>query len=273
MHRGGLGPTLPLNEIAEASRSAWTMTAFRSLHCRPRPATLTTLADVAAAIQTAVQALTKKKTSTKAEAFRGFTAEVETVNGQFRLVLQSGTTLETSSVRVQAGPTNDATSLLKLGPGNGGQSEDGLAVRRPAMRTLVRSATRQVDPPVAEVFPGSDGEEDADRVSFSGAFRRLDNVTDFSLLAVPGEGTVAMAQEGMAYCANRPLQDVFYLAETASHDDTAEEATDFRNKITTANSYGALYFPWVKSLDPDRPVPGADSAAPFWLHRRAVRAH
>src|SRR5213078_4069065 len=86
--------------------------------------------------------------------------------------------------------------------------------------------------------------------SFSNAFPRLDNITDFSLLAVPGEGTPAMMDLGTAYCANRPLQDVFYIGEMASHDDTPDEAATFRNQLTKANSYGALYFPWVLALDP-----------------------
>ena len=68
-----------------------------------------------------------------------------------------------------------------------------------------------------------------------------------------------MMDLGMAYCANRPLQDVFYIGEMASHDDTPAEAASFRNSLTTANSYGAVYFPWVMALDPtgqsQQPVP------------------
>jgi len=52
--------------------------------------------------------------------------------GASRLLLQSGTSSATSSVRVQAASVNDATSLLKLGAGNGGVSQDGLSLRRPA---------------------------------------------------------------------------------------------------------------------------------------------
>ena len=63
-----------------------------------------------------------------------------------------------------------------------------------------------------------------------------------------------MMDLGMAYCANRPLQDVFYIGEMASHDDTPAEAASFRNSLTIANSYGAVYFPWVKAPGPDRPV-------------------
>ena len=62
------------------------------------------------------------------------------------------------------------------------------------------------------------------------------------------------------YCANRPLQDIFYIGEMASHDDTADEAEAFRDAITRPNSYGAVYFPWLRRST--RPaVAGADPAA------------
>ena len=41
-------------------------------------------------------------------------------------------------MRVQPASTNDATGLLRLGPGNDGQSEDGIAVRRPAVADVVQ---------------------------------------------------------------------------------------------------------------------------------------
>ncbi|MGH3901558.1 MAG: phage tail sheath family protein [Pseudonocardiaceae bacterium] len=249
VHRGGFGPTLPLAGNLSVQINL-DKDGFQVVTLPTATGTVTALGDVATAIQTAVRALTKKKTSTDAAAFTGFTAAAETVSGQSRLVLQSGTTTATSSVQVQSAATNDATSQLKLGPGNGGRSEDGLAVRRPARADVVQIGDAAVSPPVTAATLGSDGTAAVTERTFSGAFPRLDNVTDFSLLAVPGEGTTAMAYEGMAYCANRPLQDVFYLAETADHDDSAEDAAIFRNKLTTVNSYGALYFPWVRALDP-----------------------
>jgi hypothetical protein len=33
-------------------------------------------------------------------------------------------------------------------------------------------------------------------------------------------------------------------------DDLASEAEAFRNALTTPNSYGAVYFPWIRALDP-----------------------
>jgi uncharacterized protein len=253
LHRGGLGPNLPLRENLSFQISL-DNEGFQVVTLPPTAGGTTTLTEVATAIQTAVQALTKKKNSTKAEAFERFTADVEAENGKSRLVLRSGTILATSSVRIKAA-ANDATAQLKLGLGNGGLSEDGVAVRRPVSAPAVQVGDAEVSAQVAGVVPGSDGKEQLTEQSFSGAFKRLDNVTDFSLLAVPGESTPTMAAEGMGYCANRPLQDVFYLAETAFDNDTIDEAKEFRAGITTANSYGALYFPWVKSLDPSGQSP------------------
>ena len=249
IHRGGFAPLLPL-----AAKNSFQISldgdGFQVVTLTGTATTSTTLTDIATGIQTAVTALTPKKTSTPAAAFTGFTCTVETVSGQSRLILQSGTTSATSSVRIQAASANDATALLKLGSANGGISEDGQAVRRPANADVVQIGDNAVAAPVTAATPGSDGTAALAETDFSNVFPRLDTVTDFSLLAAPGESTPVMADLGMAYCANRPLQDVFYIGETASTDDTVAEATTFRNKLTTANSYGAVYFPWVQALDP-----------------------
>jgi hypothetical protein len=153
-------------------------------------------------------------------------------------------------VRVQPADANDATAMLDLGSANGGRSEDGLAPRRPANADLVEIGDAQVAGVVAAVAAGSDGTAAVSEQTFANAFSRLDTITDFSLLAVPGEGTPTMVNLGMGYCANRPLQDVFYVGEMASHDDTVAEALTFRGLLTAPNSYGAVYFPWVSALDP-----------------------
>jgi hypothetical protein len=249
VHRGGLGLLLPLNTRRNLQVNL-DGDGFQEVVLPPAAGAATAPADVASAIETAVRGLTRKKTSTDVGAFTGFTCTPEAVGGQSRLILQSGTTVATSSVRVQPAAANDATPLLKLGPGSGGRSEDGAAVRRPARAEVVQIGDAAVAVPVTAATLGTDGIAAVSETTFRDAFPRLNAVTDFSLLAVPGEGTTTLAGEGMAYCANRPLQDVFYLAEAASHEDTAEDAADFRKKLTVANSYGALYFPWVKALDP-----------------------
>jgi hypothetical protein len=208
--------------------------------------------DVATAIQTAVTGLTKRRSSTSATAFTGFTCTVEGTGAQARLLLQSGTDAPTSSVAVQPAPSTDATTQLRLGTGNGGRSEGGAAVRRPARVDALQVGDAAKAGLVTDATPGDDGRATITPTTFSSAFPRLDTVTDASLLAVPGEGSTAMFDLGAAYCANRPLQDMFYIGETASHDDSAAEAAAFRARLTTANSYGALYFPWLKALDPAR---------------------
>ena len=260
VHRGGFNPTVPLQ--SDLSLSVNLDGDGPQIVTLPAAAGTAALAGVASAIQTAVQALTKLKTSTDPAAFTGFTCAVDSSSGQPRLVLTSGTSSATSAVLIAPAPANDATVLLRLGPGNGGISENGLAVRRPALADVVQVGDSAVAAPVTAVVPGTDGTSAVTETTFSGGFSLLDRITDFSLLAVPGEGTTAMMDLGMAYCANRPLQDVFYIGEMASHDDTPAEAASFRNSLTTANSYGAVYFPWVMALDPTGQSPSPVSLPP-----------
>ncbi|VVJ17643.1 Phage tail sheath protein FI [Amycolatopsis camponoti] len=249
VHRGGVNPVLPLNANL-SFRINVDGDGLQTVTLPTAAGTATALNDVRDAIQAAVRLLVKKKTSTDPAAFTAFACSVETVGAQSRLVLQSGTGTAASSVAVQPAAANDASIQLKLGDGGGGRSESGNAVQRPANATAIQVGDAAVAAPVTAAVAGSDGTTAISETSFSNAFPLLDRVTDFSLLAVPGESTPAMADLGMAYAANRPLQDVFYLGETGSHDDTVAEATAFRNQLTTANSYGAVYFPWVKALDP-----------------------
>lgn len=257
-HRGGVGPVLPLNGnnsfLINLDNDGFQLVTL------PAAATASAvLADVATAITTAVSALTPKKASTPATTFTQFTCSPDPVGAPTRLLMQSGSSSATSSVRVQAAPANDATVMLKLGAANGGVSQDGNSVQRPADADVVQIGDNAVAGPVTKVTLGADGTPPSNEVPFSNVFPRLDNVTDFSLLAVPGESTATMADLGMAYCANRPLQDVFYIGEVGQHDVTADEAIAFRNRLTTANSYGAVYFPWVQALDPtgasQQPIP------------------
>ena len=270
VHRGGLGPVVPLQ--TDLSFSINLDGDGPQIVTLPSSAANAALADVASAIQTAVQALTRLKTSTNAAAFTGFACVVDSSAGQPRLVLTSGTTSATSSVLIAPASANDATGLLRLGPGNGGISENGLAVRRPALAAVVQVGDAAKAAPVTDVTPGADGTSTVSETTFGNAFPRLDRLTDFSLLAVPGEGSTAMMGLGMAYCANRPLQDVFYIGEMTSHDDTPAEAASFRNSLTTVNSYGAVYFPWVMALDPTgqspSPVPLPPSGYMAGLYAR-----
>ena len=246
-HRGGDGPALPaspnLDFQINLDGDGYQVVSLAG--------GLANMGAVAGAIQTAVTALTRLKTSTDASAFTGFTcAVVDAGLATEHLLLTSGTTSTSSSVRVQNASSNNAAVSLNLGAGNGGYSEDGLADRRPANAASIQVGDAAVAAPVAAVTLGSDGVAALNELSYSAGFPLLDNKTDFSLLSVPGIGTPTMVDAGMAYCANRPLQDVFYVGEMDQDDDAASEAESFRNALTTPNSYGAVYFPWIKALDP-----------------------
>lgn len=262
IHRGGLlpapgSPDLPLP--LGVNRNFQINVDYDGFQLVTLPNTIATepdLTNVAAAIQAAVQALTKMKTSTLDAAFTAFTCTVETVAAEQRLILQSGTNTgigtssNISSVRIQNAASDNAARQLKLGAGNGGRSEDALAVRRPANADAIQVGDAAKAAPVTAVTPGSDGVAALNASSFSAAFSRLDNKTDFSLLAVPGEGGSVMVDEGMNYCQKRPLQEVFYIGDMQRDDDTPQDAESFRQTLTRPNSYGAVYFPWIRALDP-----------------------
>ncbi|MFB9206667.1 phage tail sheath family protein [Nonomuraea spiralis] len=246
-HRGGGKPNLPLKTDRNFEIDI-DNDGFQLVQLPDDVAELTDAAAVAEKLQQAVGFLyrTRRRNSTPVEAFTDFECKV---GEDGELVLISGTTSATSSVRVQPAKEASATTNLKLGPGNKGRSENGIAIRRPVTAAVVQVGDAAEDDTVLAATPGFDGTKPAEQ-SFITAFGQLDSVTDFSLLAVPGEASTTMVSAGMGYCANRPLQDVFFLGETDQATLDAEKAADFRNSLTGVNSYGALYFPWVKALDP-----------------------
>lgn len=265
IHRGGRNPSLGTEGLGD-NRNFLINVDYDGWHLVQLPATISSSTDltaIASAIATAVQALApqKKKTSTPDVAFTSFTCTVETVNSDQRLVLQSGTNTGAgtestiSSVRIQNASTNNAATLLRLGEGNGGLSEDALAVRRPANADVIQIGDAAIEAPVTNATLGTDGVAELNESSYSAGFTHLNNKTDFSLLAVPGIGSETMIDEGMAYCQKRPLQDVFYIGEMDQYDDTPAEAENFRKALTKPNSYGAVYFPWIKALDPSGKSP------------------
>ena len=223
----------------------------------PTPAPdLNSAANIAAAIQARVRALTKLRTSTEQNAFTNFLCEVS--NGV--LLLTSGVANTAASVKVApaANSSQDATVLLRLGLLNGGVETIGAAVLRP-----------QLNPPrtppdnyyfigdnsaptaeVASVVAGSEGSAISTDQPYIDAFARLDDKDDVSLIAVPGIGSAALVGAGMNYCANRSLSDCFFIGDMSQTDDTVDEAKNFRNAIPLKNSYGAIYTPWVRMLDP-----------------------
>ncbi|MGH2541502.1 MAG: phage tail sheath family protein [Ardenticatenaceae bacterium] len=215
-------------------------------------ADLSTDANIAGAIQFVVRALTRLRDSTDQNAFNNFTCVVD---AGF-LLLTSGVAGLASSVNVSAASTasQDASGLLSLGALNGGIETLGGAITRPINTPVgIQYLVGDNAAPTAEVVsvtPGSDGDPITNDQPYIDAFNALDDKEDASLLAVPGIGSPAVVSAGMNYCDNRPLSDCFFIGDMAQEDDTIDEAIAFRDAIAVKNSYGAIYLPWVKTLDP-----------------------
>jgi phage tail sheath protein FI len=250
LYRGGPGPRLPLGP----KRSLMIDVDHDGLQQVVLPEDIQATEDlgaVAAAIQTAIRGLTKKKASTPAEALANFTCTAEGDGAAAHLLLQSGTTAsEASSVAIRSAPVDDATRLLKLSTGDGGIAQDAFAPRRPAPAPAIQLGDNEITGPVVAARLGSDGEGEPSVQTFQAGFARLNNKTDFSLLAVPGENSTDLMDSAMGYCERRPLQDVFYLGEMTNTDVSPAQAEAYRKQLKAPSSYGALYFPWIKALDP-----------------------
>ena len=223
----------------------------------PAPAPdLNSAANIATAIQARVRALTKLRASTDQNAFANFLCEVN--NGV--LLLTSGVASPASSVKVTpaANSSQDATGLLRLGLLSGGVETLGAAVLRPQNNPLRTPPDNYYfigdnsapTAEVASVIAGSDGSAITTDQPYIDAFAKLDDKEDVSLIAVPGIGSPALVGAGMNYCANRSLSDCFFIGDLGQTDDTVDEVKNFRNAITPKNSYGAIYTPWVRMLDP-----------------------
>jgi hypothetical protein len=219
-------------------------------------ADLSTPANLASAIQFVVRGLTKLRTSTNATAFTGFTC---TVNAGV-LLLQSGFASPASSVWVadSANAAENATGLLRLGKANGGVETVGAAVTRPRVNPagvppanyylLGDNAAPTAD--VVSVHAGSDGDPITNDQPYIDAFQRLNSLDDVSLIAVPGVGSPVLVGEGVNYCAKRSLADCFFIGDMSQDDDSVPEADAFMAAVSPKNSYGAVYLPWLKMLDP-----------------------
>lgn len=82
---------------------------------------------------------------------------------------------------------------------------------------------------------------------------RLDEVTDASLLVLPGK-TASFANEAVAYVESRPLRDLFYVADLPRAAGTDVGAA-VKGSLSALGSLSrsdltAVYWPWVQVSDP-----------------------
>lgn len=250
-HRGTSGITLPLGSNLDLEINV-DSDGFQRISLDPTfgGGDLTIETDitvVANAITAAVQTLPPLRSGSD---FSLFACTPEGASPDQNLLLTSGTTGEDSSVRVQRTSTNDATGQLQLGEANGGLSQGGIALRRPVLAEALQIGDATDGGSIVSHVLGEEGVNEVTLSDFDTALHRLDSIKDFSLLAVPGEGSESMFDLCVGYCDNRELRDVFFVGETDNQTLTPTEAGAFRTNLTNPNSMGALYYPWIKTADP-----------------------
>jgi hypothetical protein len=220
-------------------------------------ADMTDPVDIAAAIQTAIQAFTPLRESTPANVYSAATAAFAVVDGGPDGVIRitaGGAAGAASSVLVQdaTDPLLNAAGALRLGQRHGGTEVSGAAATRPQdtpADDFYFLGDDTVAGAVSAVAAGSNGAT-AQPSDFVNAFPVLDTIRDVSLIAVPGMGDPALIDEGMAYCMNRPLSDCFFIGDMDVLDNSFADALAFRDTLENPNSYGAVYFPYVYTIDP-----------------------
>ncbi|MBI3803974.1 MAG: phage tail sheath subtilisin-like domain-containing protein [Nitrospirae bacterium] len=203
----------------------------------------TTGSEIATAIQSAVRALIPLRGSTPTPVYSAFTAAFSA--GLYTLT--SGAGGKRSSVQVSNAPSANAATLLKLGKNNGGIEQSGAAVLRPAVGTDYHVGDAPVAGNIVGANPGSDGTTPQE-IDYENGFALLDPRRDVNIVAVPGIGSKTMVDFGGNYCRNR--QDCFFVGDMGVADDTKEEAQAFVTGLTVKGSYAAVYFPWLKAVDP-----------------------
>jgi phage tail sheath protein FI len=205
--------------------------------------TLTTADAIKDALKAAVSARTPLRSTTPAGAFTDFDVSVA---GTGEYVLTSGVGGKRSSVVVTDAPSANAAAALKLGANRGGSEATGAAELRPANGTYLLGDGSLSSTTLA-VTPGTDGAT-PDSSDYIGALTGLDPLRDLNLVAVPGTGAPEVVEAASNYCAQR--MDCFFIADMTASETTKEAAQTYVNGLTVKSSYAAVYFPWLKMVDP-----------------------
>lgn len=220
---------------------------------------------IATAIAAAVKSLTPKRNANRL-AFTSFTAayDRDPKVGNPSLELKSGVAGGNSSVRVLDSQTpQNVAAKLKLGTTNLGIEIIGSSALRPA--NSQKSTEYHLGDAVAagnvddNVSPGADGGTPAAADVIKG-LTAFDAVRDVNILSIPGNYDKAVVDAGTNYCAQR--MDCFFIGDPDPDNDELEEARDFVNGLTVKSSYGAVYYPWLKSVDPTGASPAPIKVPP-----------
>jgi Bacteriophage tail sheath protein len=215
-------------------------------------ADLSTLEKIRAALQTAITRISPLRLAADANPYPDATVTLDGAGDPQALQVTSGKTGPRSSVEIRPAEATgqDAARLLRLYPP--AKTVGGAAVLRPSSAGnpyLIGDGkpSDQLKNPV----PGTDGDT-LQSSDYTSAFSALDTVRDVSLVAVPGVGAEEVVGEGMNYCGvRRPLSDCFFIADMPQQDQTPKDVADWQDNLSVANSYGAVYYPWLRMADPN----------------------
>jgi phage tail sheath protein FI len=199
---------------------------------------------IAESIKNAVKKLKPKRASTDVKAFSSF--DCKYTNQKY--VLTSGTKGVRSSVKVYDydSLTENAAGYLLLGGAHGGTEQTGAAILRPANGGNYHIGDHKVGENVADVTEGTNGDSLSES-DYIEAFELLDGVRDVNIICVPGMSHRSVIDMGSGYCEQR--KDCFFIADVNRECDSKEEAKNFVNGLYKS-SYSAVYFPWLRTLDP-----------------------
>ena len=214
-------------------------------------ADISDLSVIQSAIQTEIRSLEPLRESTPSQAYE-VTVSIEGTN---KLRVTSGHSSADSKVEIidAEDALENAAGALHLGRRNSGTEVFGSSSMRPqntAADDFFFLGDDTVEGAVSAVIRGDDGTLPPQDLDYINALNWLDTIRDVSLIAIPGIGSTAVADACMNYCRNRPLSDCFYIGDMAQDDVDLEDVIEYRNNINTPNSYGAVYFPWLRELDP-----------------------
>lgn len=83
----------------------------------------------------------------------------------------------------------------------------------------------------------------------------LDDVTDVNFVTIPGASDPGVISQAVGYCGTR--RDCFFIADSPGKTTKDTPVTDpshvadfLSHKVTTKNSYGGFYYPWLLVNDP-----------------------
>lgn len=215
-------------------------------------ADLSTLVPIQTALQLAIRSLVPQRASVSVNPYEEATVSIEGDGDRLRIT--SGVASVDSTVAVLPAEISDTDAAGVLGlTGMGVRMVHGSSQMRPpdtGPEGFYLVGDAPLGGAVSAATLGTDGTTPQD-IHYRDALPALDTIRDVSLLAVPGVGSAAMAADGVAYCRNRPLSDMFFVADMAWHDETLVDVEAWRANFSVPNSHGAVYFPWLYMLDPN----------------------